>query len=174
MSSKGFQNDDTLFALKLATRPHRYLHAPQPSPAHAGRPKTRPPMATNASRFQKPVAPNSRRARRRRATLTPRRPTTGPTSRPRTRCTSGVTNTCVQRATAGAWVDQRIHGATGPQLAPRGLGGVSRAKWAKLGLPRVGPSDWGGPGATMAPSRGRRLWCASPGAWVRGRLQVGL
>ena len=50
---------------KLATRPRRHLHAPQPSPTHAGRPKTRPPRATNASRFQKPVAPNSRRARRR-------------------------------------------------------------------------------------------------------------
>ena len=54
-----------LLTPKLATRPRRHLHAPQPSPTHAGRPKTRPPMATNASRFQKPVAPNSRRARRR-------------------------------------------------------------------------------------------------------------
>jgi hypothetical protein len=71
---------------KLATRPRRHLHAPQPSPTHAGRPKTRPARATNVSRFQKPVAPNSRRARRRtQHSLTPRRPTTRPTSRPLTK-----------------------------------------------------------------------------------------
>ena len=142
--------------------------------AHAGtythlsrRPRTRvgPQNATREGdqRIAVPKTGRTKLAPRQTAphTLTPRRTTTGPTSRPRTRCTSGVTNTRGQRANAGAWVDQRIHGATGPQLAPRSPGGVSRAKWAKLGLPRVGPSDWGGPGATMAPSRGRRLWCAS-------------
>jgi len=151
-----------LLNLRLDHTAHRYLHAPQPSPAHAGRSKTRPPRATNASRLQKPVAPNSRRARQTAgATLTPRRPTTRPTSRPRTRCTSGVTNTCGQRANAGARVGQRIHGATGPQIAPRGPRGVSRPVKGKTRasqpLRQIREPSW----ATMAPSRGRWLWCAS-------------
>ena len=99
---------------KLATHPRRHLHAPQPSPTHAGRPKTRPPRASNASRHPKlgpskaPRRPPDRPANRNSLRGGVQRPAP---SRDPVRCPSGDTSTRGQRSNAASRADQRIHGA---------------------------------------------------------------